>query len=235
MDVFENIFDPRFSQLLLRLLVAVICGILVGLEREYRNKPAGIRTHMLISLGAALFMIISVEVAIAARAEGYVNADPGRIAAQVVSGVGFLGAGAILRTRGLVLGLTSAATIWCMAAIGLAAGSGMLWTAIFASLGILVILQVFTAIENFFRIRRFRYMRLEVILKKETKVFQVRKILRELGMVITEENLEMVFGENHYQAVLYFRGELENAITDRLLNLKGVSDVMLFNHMQNAE
>ncbi|MEQ9365399.1 MAG: MgtC/SapB family protein, partial [Leptospirales bacterium] len=147
----------------------------------------------------------------------------------------FLGAGAILRTRGLVLGLTSAATIWCMAAIGLAAGSGMLWTAVFASVGILLILQFFTTIENMFRIRRFRYMRLEVILKKETKVFQVRKILREMGMVITEENLEMVFGENHYQSVLYFRGDLENAITDRLMNLKGVSDVLLFNHMQNAE
>ncbi|MCR9144113.1 MAG: MgtC/SapB family protein [bacterium] len=235
MDVLENVLDPRFFELLFRLLVAVVCGILVGLEREYRNKPAGVRTHMLISLGAALFMIISIEVAIAARAQGYANADPGRIAAQVVSGVGFLGAGAILRTRGLVLGLTSAATIWCMAAIGLAAGSGMLWTAVFAALGILLILQFFTAIENLFRIRRFRYMRLEVILKKETKVFQVRKILREMGMVITEESLEMVFGENHYQSVLYFRGDIENSITDRLMALKGVTDVMLFNHMQNTE
>ncbi|MEQ9366372.1 MAG: MgtC/SapB family protein, partial [Leptospirales bacterium] len=77
MEVLDNILDPKFTKLLFRLLVAVICGVLVGLEREYRNKPAGVRTHMLISLGAALFMIISVEVAVEARAQGYTNADPG--------------------------------------------------------------------------------------------------------------------------------------------------------------
>ena len=235
MEIAENIFDAEYAHLLLHLLVAVMCGIAVGLEREYRNKPAGVRTHMLISLGAALFMIISIQIATAARASGYSNADPGRIAAQVVSGVGFLGAGAILRTRGLVLGLTSAATIWCMAAIGLAAGSGMLWTAAIASISILLILQFFTAIENFFRARRYRYMRMEVILKKETRVHQVRRILREMGMVISDESLNMVFGENHYHAVIYFRGDIETMLTDRLLNLKGVSDVILFNHMQNTD
>ena len=235
MEIIENVLDPQFAKMLFRLLVAVLCGIAVGLEREYRNKPAGVRTHMLISLGAALFMIISVEVAAAARAGGYTNADPGRIAAQVVSGIGFLGAGAILRTRGLVLGLTSAATIWCMAAIGLAAGSGMLWTAVLSSVGILLILQVFTFIENLFRARRYRYMRLEVILKKETKVHQVRRILRDMGMVISDESLNMIFGENHYNAVIYFRGDVENDVTDRLMNMKGVSDVILFNHMQSTD
>jgi putative Mg2+ transporter-C (MgtC) family protein len=230
MEIIENILEPRFAQMLFRLLIAVICGIAVGMEREYRNKPAGVRTHMLISLGAALFMVISIEVAMAARREGYTNADPGRIAAQVVSGVGFLGAGAILRNRGLVLGLTSAATIWCMAAIGLAAGSGMLWTAVLSSIGILSILQFFAIIENAFRSRRYRYMKLEVILKKETKVHVVRRVLREMGMVISDESLSLVFGENHYRALLYFHGDVENELTDRITGIKGVSDVLLFNY-----
>jgi putative Mg2+ transporter-C (MgtC) family protein len=102
-------------ELLLQLLLAVLLGGLVGVEREIKGKPAGLRTNVLICVGATLFTVLSLHVA-----EG--RGDPGRIAAQIIPGVGFIGAGTILHMRGAVTGLTSAATIWVVAAIGMALG-----------------------------------------------------------------------------------------------------------------
>jgi putative Mg2+ transporter-C (MgtC) family protein len=103
---------------MLRLLLAAALGALIGYQRERAQKPAGLRTHTLICVGAALFTIASVY--------GFgVAADPSRLAAGIVAGIGFLCAGAIIRTREHVIGLTTAATIWSVAAIGLAAGAGL--------------------------------------------------------------------------------------------------------------
>jgi len=108
---------------LLRLSLAVVLGGLVGWNRESEHKPAGVRTHILVSLGSALVMVISIQLFLDYPRTG---ADPGRIAANIVSGIGFLGAGAIIRTGGgLVRGLTTAASIWMTAAIGMACGGGM--------------------------------------------------------------------------------------------------------------
>jgi len=104
---------------ILRLLAAAAAGAIIGFERELHDKPAGFRTMILISLGAALFTILSSRMA----SESDV-ADRTRIAAQIVTGVGFLGAGAILHARGAVVGLTTAATIWAVASVGMAFGSG---------------------------------------------------------------------------------------------------------------
>lgn len=111
--------------LLLKLVVATLCGGAVGLERELSGKPAGLRTNILICVGAALFMHLSIAVALVGKSDvGQPYGDTTRIAAQIVSGIGFLGAGAILHSRGAVVGLTTAATIWVVAAIGAAVGSG---------------------------------------------------------------------------------------------------------------
>ncbi len=99
-------------------MIAILCGIIVGVEREKKEKAAGLRTLTLVTVGAAVFTMISLSV-------GESQGDPGRIAAQVVSGVGFLGAGAILRGERGVQGLTTAATIWAMAAIGMTVGLGL--------------------------------------------------------------------------------------------------------------
>src|SRR6187549_140424 len=107
-----------FTEALLRLALAAALGGAVGLEREFRHKPAGLRTNMLIALGAALFSILSIELGAGAG-------SPDRVAAQVVTGIGFLGAGAILRSGENIHGLTTAATIWVNAAIGMAAGLGL--------------------------------------------------------------------------------------------------------------
>ncbi len=102
-----------------KLLAAVIAGAVIGLERETHDKPAGFRTNILICLGAALFTVVSVRMA-----DGTANVDRTRIAAQIVTGVGFLGAGAIIQFRGNVIGLTTAATIWLVASVGMAFGAG---------------------------------------------------------------------------------------------------------------
>src|SRR5690349_12459167 len=99
--------------LMLRLLLAAALGAVIGLEREYRRKPAGLRTNILIALGSALFTTVSVQL-------GQGGNTPDRVAAQIVTGVGFLGAGAILRGRDHVTGVTTAATVWVNAAIGMA-------------------------------------------------------------------------------------------------------------------
>ncbi len=103
-------------ELLFQLVLAVILGGVIGLEREIKGKPAGLRTNILIIIGATLFTVLSVRMA-----QGH--GDPGRVAAQILTGVGFIGAGTILHLRGAVTGLTSAATIWVVAAIGMALGS----------------------------------------------------------------------------------------------------------------
>lgn len=121
----------------LKLLLAVIFGGLIGLERESHGRPAGFRTHILVSLGSALVMIISAY-GLQALDTDY---DPGRIAAQVISGIGFLGAGTILRDGAAIRGLTTAASLWAVAGIGLAVGIGMYHAA--AVTTILVVLTLF--------------------------------------------------------------------------------------------
>jgi len=129
-----------------KLALAVVLGGAVGLERELHEKPAGLRTNILICLGAALFTHLSLHF----TSWGGVNspADPARVAAQIVSGIGFLGAGAIIQSRGNVTGLTTAATIWMVAAIGMAAGAGALGMAIGGTILILLVLVGLGAMED---------------------------------------------------------------------------------------
>ena len=107
--------------LLVKLSLAVLLGGIIGFEREIAGKPAGLRTNILICIGAALLMDVSTRIGIV---DGRRVGDPARIAAQIVSGVGFLGAGTIMQSQGVVTGLTSAATIWVVAAIGMTVGAG---------------------------------------------------------------------------------------------------------------
>jgi putative Mg2+ transporter-C (MgtC) family protein len=132
-----------FVDAMLRLLVAAGLGAALGLEREYRQKAAGLRTNMLIALGAALFTVVSVTIAGPAGPSD-------RVAAQIVTGIGFVGAGAILRGRSGVHGMTTAATIWVNAAIGMAAGSGLLAVAAAATAITLIVLVLLPPIEGYF-------------------------------------------------------------------------------------
>ncbi len=119
-------------EMILRLLVAAALGFVIGLQREWKDKPAGVRTLPLISVGSALFAIISEM--------GFVGGDPSRIASGIVTGIGFLGAGAILHRHGGVEGLTTAAAIWATAGIGLAVGAGLYLIAIVVAAITLIVL-----------------------------------------------------------------------------------------------
>jgi putative Mg2+ transporter-C (MgtC) family protein len=129
-----------------RLLLAAGLGAALGLEREYHQKPAGLRTNILIAVGSALFTILSISMS-------HGGADPTRIAAQIVTGVGFLGGGAILRSGDSIHGMTTAATIWVNAAIGVAAGTGQFMLATAATVLTLLVLAVLPPVEAYFEHR----------------------------------------------------------------------------------
>ena len=124
-----------------RLVLAAIFGTIIGLDREYREKEAGFRTHFLVSLGSALMMIVSQYGFSEILTHDGVSLDPSRIAAQVVSGIGFIGAGTIIFNHQIVRGLTTAASLWATAGIGLTAGAGMSWLARAATILTLVALE----------------------------------------------------------------------------------------------
>ena len=124
-----------------RLVLAALFGTIIGLDREYREKEAGFRTHFLVSLGGGLMMIVSQYGFSEILTHDGVSLDPSRIAAQVVSGIGFIGAGTIIFNHQIVRGLTTAASLWATAGIGLTAGAGMSWLALAATILTLVALE----------------------------------------------------------------------------------------------
>jgi putative Mg2+ transporter-C (MgtC) family protein len=131
----------EWTTIIIRLSVSVIIGGLIGLERELEHKPAGLRTIILVCLGSTIFMLIGFEL-------GLVSSELGRIVAGVVTGIGFLGAGAIIRARGEVYGLTTAATIWLASGIGLSIGAGYYTLAIIAGVFALAVLRILGIVEK---------------------------------------------------------------------------------------
>lgn len=130
-----------------RIFFSILCGGIVGLERELKGKPAGIKTNILICLGSCLFTSISELMAMSLAQSGHYG-DPARVAAQIVSGIGFLGGGAIIQSRGTVLGLTTAATIWVVAAIGVCIGMGHPEIAVFVSVSVVLVLVLSNWFED---------------------------------------------------------------------------------------
>lgn len=130
----DLIVDAFRLDLAAKLIAAILIGGGIGLERELKGKPAGLRTNILICVGSALLMDLSMNLA------AVHGGDPGRIAAQVVTGIGFLGAGTILHTRGQITGLTSAATIWVVAALGLTIGAGYFIEALGSTVTVMIVL-----------------------------------------------------------------------------------------------
>ena len=137
---------PDNMELLIRLALACVLGGLVGIERERLRHPAGFRTHILVCVGATLVMLCNIF--IYEEYKAYANIDPARMGAQVISGIGFLGAGTILKEGITVKGLTTAASLWSVACIGLATGLGFYTGSIFATILVLITLVVFSRFEN---------------------------------------------------------------------------------------
>ena len=172
--------EPLPFDLLGRLALAVLLGGIVGVERELSGKPAGLRTNILICLGSALLMDLSITIGIT---DGVRTGDPARIAAQVVTGVGFLGAGTIMQARGEVVGLTTAATIWVVAAIGLAVGAGHRAEAVAAALLVTLVLTALGWLERWMLSFR-RVVNGTIHMRRDARFEEVSPIFRASRIAI---------------------------------------------------
>ena len=170
------------TEFILRLFIAALLGGAIGLEREYRAKEAGFRTHFLVALGSALFMIISQYGFGTVLSElGKASFDPSRIASQVVTGIGFIGAGTIIFQKHVVRGLTTAAGLWVTSAIGLTCGAGMYMLATTATILVLICLEAMN-----FMLHKFGTKIIEVTFSSPSKdnIQQILRTLKEKGVYI---------------------------------------------------
>ncbi|HUT74322.1 MAG TPA: MgtC/SapB family protein [Armatimonadota bacterium] len=212
-------------EVLAKLLIAVVLGGAVGWERETLDRPAGFRTHVLVCVGSAVYMMVSESMVAT-----YAHADPGRIAAQVASGMGFLGAGTILRHGNIVRGLTTAASLWTVAAIGLciAHGGQTLVVAVLASVMVLLTLTLLGRVEK--GIVSKRQYRLALIRAPQVRRFlpQVKAVLDSLGARIQSvevvPNLEQ--GQEDMSLVVRLPpGVTTEMITLDLMSVEGLSAI----------
>ncbi len=220
-----NMIESLNLRLLGQLVLATVLGGLVGLEREFSGKPAGLRTNILICVGATLLMDVSL--AVAGSGIGGGPADPGRIAAQVVSGIGFIGAGTILVARGEVTGLTSAATIWVVAAIGLAIGSHAYVEAVGTTLLVVTTLLLLGWVEDFVFARR-RVILVELITDPDADVLdKVVKLIR--GHRVKTRPAEVEKKGDFYRVLYQLVGarERRDAALHDLAGVSGVKKITL--------
>ncbi|MDO9535023.1 MAG: MgtC/SapB family protein [Bacillota bacterium] len=176
-------------ELVLRLALAVILGGAVGFERERQNRPAGFRTHILVCVGSSLIMLVSAYGFTGDLAHFGDGVDPSRIAAQVVTGVGFLGAGTIFRHRNTITGLTTAASIWIVSGIGLAVGIGFYVGALFTTLVVLISLILLGSMEiTFARMKRIRRLWIRGI-DQPGLLGHIGAVLGDMGIGVTKVDL----------------------------------------------
>ena len=207
--MFSQYFSSQYSLLqdvdfIIRILVSGLCGFVLGLERSRRFKEAGVRTHMIVCVAAALVMIVSKYGFMDEPFSGTRGADPARLAAQVVSGVSFLGAGMIFKNGGSVTGLTTAAGIWATAAIGLAIGSGMVLMGVLVTVFISLIQLLMHIVPV--AADAYRSCNIDFLVEKSPdfqKIFE--KILAEYGATIVECRITRQGDLQHYNVTVRSR------------------------------
>jgi putative Mg2+ transporter-C (MgtC) family protein len=217
-------------QIILRLVVAAVLGSIVGIERERLNWVAGLRTHMLVCVGSALFMIVSFCGFMDVLSQERIVLDPSRIAAQVVSGIGFLGAGTIVLRSKVVRGLTTAASLWTVAAVGLAVGGGLYIAAATATGLIVIILAGLKPIERrlFLARRRVSPLLILIIDRRETSLLAIEEVLEAAHLPLQrmliqhgdspdEDRLQITVHRTRSLSVL--------SVTEQLRHLPGVREI----------
>lgn len=212
-------FQPEW---LLRILCATFMGGLIGYERHTRSKDAGIRTHAIVALASALIMIVSKY--------GFdgAEADHARIAAQVVSGVGFLGAGIIFVKNDLILGLTTAAGIWATSAIGLCFGVGFYVIGLISGIIILAVQRIVFKYFNYSNAKTI--MNLELVIDERAKLKEISDALQEMSFVQTDNNIAPTDNATQWILRTGITGSKEatpNQVIERLEKLNGVNQVKL--------
>ena len=206
-------------EIFLRLAAALVAGGAIGFERERGSQPAGLRTHMILALGAALVMILSINMGIK------YDSDPARLAAQVISGIGFLGAGAILRFGLNVKGLTTASTLWTTAMVGMAVGYGYYLVALFA---VSIILIVLTLVERFEK----KFVRVNVIRTvvvdvqdREGMIREVRKTMTKIADAIIAFNVQKSLKNKHMRIEIVARFNRSEKLEDVLEVISSIDGV----------
>ena len=213
------------ADMLIRIALAGILGGLIGLERQMRAKEAGLRTHILVGIGSAMFMLVSKYGFADMLTNDHVALDPSRIAAQVVSGMGFLGAGTIIIQKQIVKGLTTAAGLWVTAAIGLVIGSGMYEIGIYGTVLALVVLETFRRISHWL-IGRHHTLIVHLKAKSVPLVLLVlqRENLRYGHIAVVNRNEESVLCELSVEVTLSRRFPM-HSIYDKVMEIKGVQSL----------
>ncbi|MBT3392860.1 MAG: MgtC/SapB family protein [Elusimicrobiaceae bacterium] len=206
-------------EMFLKIVIAIILGGVIGLEREYRDKPAGFRTNIFICLGSAIFTIMSLKML---TLYGF---DPGRIAAQIVTGVGFLGAGAILRSGNKIRGLTTAAEVWLVASIGMCVGFGHYIVATFAVV-LVVILQLFVNWDSLFFGGLKKAEVLHIKTKPDTKIFEkIEKIGKKHKISIGNHSFAKKDGLFNLRIIVPSQRRSFNKFLEELALLEEVVDL----------
>lgn len=219
-------------ELSVRLLIAALLGLAIGFEREIHGHPAGLRTHMLVALGSALFTVLSIY---GFAGEGSVSpaaiVDPTRIAAQIVSGIGFLGAGAILKDGIVIRGLTTAASLWATSAVGMAAGAGEYVLAAVAAGVILISLWPINAIADRLHGSSQPEVQLRLAMDRVDAIGRVSEILLanklEIGQMATQR-----LGKGSYQADIAVRGRRGGAISTAIEQIATIPGVDILSSTQ---
>ena len=208
--------------MLIRIALAGILGGLIGMERQMRAKEAGLRTHILVGIGSAMFMLVSKYGFTDMLNSEHVALDPSRIAAQVVSGMGFLGAGTIMIQKQVVKGLTTAAGLWVTAAIGLVIGSGMYEIGIYGTVLALVVLEVFRRLSHFLI---GKHHTLLVFLKpKSVPLVMQREGIRYGNVTVINRDEESGLCELSVQVTLS-RKSNDAHLYDKVMEIKGVQSL----------
>ncbi len=196
----ESSISGWYAEIMLRLLIAAVLGSLVGIEREIHGRSAGFRTQLLVALGSALAMVVSLHFArqFASSDPGALSLriDPARVAYGVMGGVGFLGAGVIMRRDTGVKGLTTAASLWCTAAVGLACGFGMYIVAVFAAMLVIFSLTVLNRLDKWLPSRASRIIAVSLPASDADNVQRLRQALQDRRMLVKDIDYERDFQTN---------------------------------------
>lgn len=217
------------TDIVLRLLVAAVLGGLVGYERERNNQPAGLRTHIILVVGAALAMVLSVNLAMQFKPL-VPNGDPARLAAQVISGIGFLGVGAIIRYGPNVKGLTTATSMWSMAIVGLAVGLGYYLAATFTTGLLLVTLIAINFIEKRF-IRHLVLSQIAITtVDKREMLNKIRSVIEKHAVLQPSLSIRKDLHNKRSKITLRFKlreGQTVDGLLEDLTELDGIRSINL--------
>ena len=203
---------------IIRLLLATLLGAVIGIEREYHAKEAGVRTHLLVALGSCLFMILSVYGFDFMLDRDHVSFDPSRIASQVVTGIGFIGAGTIILQKQMVRGLTTAAGLWVTAAIGLACGNGMYIVAVVTTVIVLVSLGLINVYLPYFSQKE---RHITFLAEDYTVMTEILERLRQEKITVLNYEMHKSAEENDGKMLVTLEIRMK-----RYDNVKGITSIL---------